>query len=548
MSRIAIAVLIAVPLICVSCHSDSTLLFDFGRLSVPMQARVRDTGETASVYELSTQELITPRDRHAAIAFRVAGEYDGLVISLFDDDRYILSETLLPVTGVTECEYLIPIHEQTGFNQIHLEVEGPSEDFAVVSVGFAARNFGVTIDDVPEVENGVSIDASFSNGTIEYLVDLSSVASSADAINATGIEIRYRYVSDGPDDFPLDEPIILTLSDESEAIRYYRLNPHPGGGSVYLYQAIVGFRATKVRISSENDRFELAGVYVARAPDSKSDPVPADFTTIIDYARASWRHEDYEIFRWTRYPSILVFDTRNYEIQSAIFLRLAFFVEKPGYVGIVLTDKELSGRHGWNAHDYRSVDLAEFFSAASEGVLNPLEISLRETLVSEGVIIRDGDEYAPGEGGLISISQESTQYLRNLFMLHEGWHGVFFADEGFRAVAFSIWSALDYQERMFWRRFLAGRYYNSDDEYLMVNEFQAYILQQPLERVIPYFRGWAVPRFKTDIPGWAGFADEFLRDYPNTFYRTAETFLHTTWAGARVHPGSLYCLQRIDAK
>ena len=49
---------------------------------------------------------------------------------------------------------------------------------------------------------------------------------------------------------------------------------------------------------------------------------------------------------------MLIFDTASYAVQARFFRRLAFYVEKQGYRGRLLTDAELGSRRGYNAHDY----------------------------------------------------------------------------------------------------------------------------------------------------------------------------------------------------
>mgnify|MGYP000928978100 CR=1 FL=1 len=72
--------------------------------------------------------------------------------------------------------------------------------------------------------------------------------------------------------------------------------------------------------------------------------------------------EEYRWYRWDLLPSVILFDFRNYDIQDAYLKRLAFFVEKRGFVGRLAPNQEIAPLHGWNAHDYKAEDLARFFA------------------------------------------------------------------------------------------------------------------------------------------------------------------------------------------
>ena len=190
----------------------------------------------------------------------------------------------------------------------------------------------------------------------------------------------------------------------------------------------------------------------------------------------------------------MIFDTADYGIQERLFKRLAFFVEKTGYRGRLMTDEEMRELHGWNAHDYRAEDLARFFEAARQRdfPLSPEEGELRTILLDSGIIRRDGGspetgEYSPGTGAVVSISRESPDYLRSLFMCHEGFHGIFFVDEDFRDFSRRRWENLDPEAKRFIRSYFDSQRYDPEDSYLMVNEFMAYCLQQPVSQAGRYF-------------------------------------------------------------
>ncbi len=229
-------------------------------------------------------------------------------------------------------------------------------------------------------------------------------------------------------------------------------------------------------------------------------PIKTDPGLIMNWPKRNWRNSDYELFEWDRFEGILFFDTADYEVQNEFFRRLAFFVEKQGYKGKLLTDAQLKGQHGYNAHDYRACDLARFFEHArlQNFPLNKKELLLQKILLVNGVVKTDENgSFIEGQGAVISISQESPSYLRTTFVAHEGWHGIFFVDKDFRDTVASIYyslqsadpRALDFLFRYF--QVTPSLNYDTSDTYLMQNEFMAYMLQRPVSACEKYFTDMA---------------------------------------------------------
>ncbi|GHV75522.1 hypothetical protein AGMMS49942_03430 [Spirochaetia bacterium] len=221
------------------------------------------------------------------------------------------------------------------------------------------------------------------------------------------------------------------------------------------------------------------------------EPVIADPGLILGYSRDAWRDRRFELFIWERFPSILILDTADYAVQDRLLKRLAFFTEKQGFRGRLAPDAEIEALHGWNAHDYRAEDLAKFFETARMEKFPLLreERELEAILLHAGIILReDGtSRYISGKGAIISISRESPPYLRSLFMAHEGFHGLFFIDEDFRDFSRRRWDKLPRTAKQFIRSYFEYQRYDMNDQYLVVNEFMAYILQQPASQAAKYF-------------------------------------------------------------
>jgi hypothetical protein len=274
--------------------------------------------------------------------------------------------------------------------------------------------------------------------------------------------------------------------------------------------------------------------------------IVADPGMVIEWPVERWRDRRYEVFVWDRFRSLLIFDTADYAVQDRMFKRLAFFVEKTGFRGRLVHDEEIAELHGWNAHDYRAEDLARFFQRVRETnfPLHAEERELENFLLLAGIITDSDSKIQAGKGGVISISRESADYLRYRFMTHECFHGLFFIDEDFRAFTRGRWQQLSPEAKRFIVSFFGFQQYDPADEYLMVNEFMAHILQQPVSQAGRYF-GQTLPALlenswrKAHLPA----KDEASNSWPSlasAFTREAEAFsayVNTRWglAAGRVH-------------
>jgi len=206
--------------------------------------------------------------------------------------------------------------------------------------------------------------------------------------------------------------------------------------------------------------------------------------------------QDFAWYRWDLLPEVIMFDFRNYATQDAYLKRLAFFVEKKGFAGNLASDNDIAALHGWNAHDYKTDDLARFFSTAEKTgfQLNPEELRLRDFLVEKKLLERRGKEYLGLSGAIISISQESPPYLRHTFLTHESSHAVFFADARYRQYCVSMWNAMSKEEKWFWILYFGWMNYDTSSAYLMASEMQAYLTQQPPQNAEEYFTKTLVER------------------------------------------------------
>lgn len=282
---------------------------------------------------------------------------------------------------------------------------------------------------------------------------------------------------------PVEAPWQAMVSNSSES-RTFRFE-----ASVLRWDfapAAWGFVPTRVVVSGSDPRLTEVRV---RTIGPGAD-LPADVPTLLAWPAATWRDPRREWFAWSG-TSVLVLVTADYRIQDDYLKRLAFFVEKTGYRGRLVSDSDLAPLHGWNAHDYAAPDLARFFSLASRDhvPLNASEEELRARLTKAGILVPSGDgSWEPGTGALVGISLTSPPALRAVLFTHEAFHGLYFTSPAFRSGVAQIWDTLSVEAKKDFRSFLALSQYDPSDEALMVNEFQAYVLQRVPAEWTGFFR------------------------------------------------------------
>jgi hypothetical protein len=282
-----------------------------------------------------------------------------------------------------------------------------------------------------------------------------------------------------------------TITVEPGEIFFEWTGPHQKGNSLYVPPGMFPSNPYPLRVSVSS-RMGTVRLEASAERTFPLDPIPADPGIVLAYRQGEWRDSRYEVFQWEGFPSLLIFDTANYQTQDNLFKRLAFFVEKAGYRGRLVPDRELEGQHGWNAHDYRAEDLAAFFEQA-ETTHFPLlkeELELKEILFANEILKRETNEkIRAGSGAIVSLSRESSDVLRKQFMAHEGFHGLFFIDADFRSFTKSRYDSLMPAAKNFILSFFDYQHYDIADNYLVLNEFQAHVLQQFADQAYWYFGG-----------------------------------------------------------
>ena len=325
----------------------------------------------------------------------------------------------------------------------------------------------------------------------------SSVFSSTNTKKSIMPKILVR-LSDNEELSEKKQPKKIYLNAGGEVLAFYRFK---GKENFTLQTAMLSNPFSQFSLSDKDARISrllMAENDISFLPESDGtvkEPLETEPGLLPASKKANWRNRDYELYKWEGKDGILLFDTKDYGVQSDFFTRLAFFSEKAGFRGKILTDEELEGMHGYNAHDYSPETLARFFSKAKneyfeKNVLNKKELLLREILLHNGLIIQEKDAYKAGKGAVVAISQESAPYLRQSLCAHEVWHGLFFTDEDFRNTTAAIFYTADPNAVNFllsyWKT-NPSLNYDTSDTYLIHNEFMAYIMQNPINRISAYF-------------------------------------------------------------
>ena len=441
------------------------------------------------------------------------GSLVGSVVIFYGENTEIHS---LPDSTAEITEAVFHLHKDSVMTGFAVESEEDSPQWRIRGAGFRPDMNGIKIEqDIPVLSEGYGYDAG--NGYALF-----SLPESKDST----VKIEYRIDSADLAEAEIcvfdendNQPIIISLLSGTHNIfiplEYYT-------GKVYV---------------KDSGSILKIGLY-----DNRENYV--DLGLLINPFDAL--ESEFEIYRWTDFPDILLVDTLDYAVQSGLFKRLAYYVEKRGYAGTLLSDEQLEKLHGWNAHDYRAIDLAEFFNLAAHNsiTLTSYEDELAKILTDKNILKIEGNGYVPIEGGIISVSRESSEYLRELFLAHEGYHGIFFSEPGFEKYVVTLYSGFDEQFIRFWKLFLNWKGYDTSNAYLMANEVQAYLLQQPLERVDAYYKEYVIPNMITQFPDDAAFLEMLITDDYTLFFETASSINEYIRSRTGYGAGDLFSLRR----
>jgi hypothetical protein len=339
---------------------------------------------------------------------------------------------------------------------------------------------------------------------------------------------------------PRGASIGIEAAGEGGEVRDYTLRAQPAGARTVLDAGLLPPDAATIRLRVPSG-IEIKAFYSSEL--GTEDYALADLGRVL-LSKAP--DPGYLVYRWDMLPSVLIFDFKDYATQDKYLKRLAFFAEKLGFRGTLAKDKDIAALRGWNAHDYRPEELADFFRAAEERSfpLGAEEAELEGLLLRAGVLEEDGGRIGPGKGAIISISRESGAALRRTFATHESAHAIFFSDPDYRSFATSLWSSVDSRERWFWRTYFGWAGYDVGSDYLMGNEFQAYLLQQPVAAADDYFAKRKSAELLAKHPELKERMDAYMGEFGSSFAQRAKRLEDWLYAKYGVEAGRTAFLTR----
>jgi hypothetical protein len=240
-----------------------------------------------------------------------------------------------------------------------------------------------------------------------------------------------------------------------------------------------------------------AGFTHASTTDSLPTPQVASFESILNT-----RTDSVQVHSYLGRQPIFVIDFPSLAAQGRMFNRIVALIERIG-VGQarVFDDNELSrfirsvGKTEFTfayGNDFLISELVIFFNLAEHGniSLTEEELALRGFLLEQSMIReRYGFLQAVRPSAVIlSIPQQReggneptvSFGARKTILTHEISHAEFYTNPQYRSWCRKFWrNTLNEQQRSILRNFLARSGYDPQNEDLMVNEAQAYLLYTP---------------------------------------------------------------------
>ncbi len=226
--------------------------------------------------------------------------------------------------------------------------------------------------------------------------------------------------------------------------------------------------------------------------------VPAGFAELLANKATAL-----SVFEYEGRPAIVIFDFPTLAEQGRMFNRLVALIERIGAPRErVLTNDELAAyirsvgkteatlAYG---NDFLVGEMVVFFNLAEIGgiKLNREEVALRQFLLDRKMmVLRNGfyqaatpravvlslPQQGPGSPGSPAVSE----LARRTILSHEVSHGEFYTNPGYASFCRQFWrETMTEKQRAAFRKFLASNSYNPENEEMMINEGQAYLMYTP---------------------------------------------------------------------
>ncbi|MBN2551124.1 MAG: hypothetical protein JXB06_00080, partial [Spirochaetales bacterium] len=110
------------------------------------------------------------------------------------------------------------------------------------------------------------------------------------------------------------------------------------------------------------------------------------------------------------------------------------------------------------------------------------------------------------------------------------------------------WDRLSESEKSYWKLLFRWVGYDTEDPYLTVNEYQAYLFQQPREGVRYYFSVLTPSRLVSSYPAEAGWIGELVRSDPERFTRAFDHLEKALVMSSGVEGGRVIELELAENK
>ena len=229
------------------------------------------------------------------------------------------------------------------------------------------------------------------------------------------------------------------------------------------------------------------------------DAVQADFSQVLDS-----RTGELTVWQMAENPSIYIFDFPGLTYQGRSFNRITQFTEQQTTEPYpkVLSNQDLA-RYVEAArrtqadfafgHDVLISELVQFFNFAlrDKVELNPEEIVIREFLMEQGLVRFWRGFYQAMKPGVVVLAIPQTQDrkatepmvspgARYAILLHELAHGEYYANPHYAKYCQRFWyETMTENQRELFKRFLSNFNYAVNNEELLINEMQAYLMFTP---------------------------------------------------------------------
>lgn len=258
-----------------------------------------------------------------------------------------------------------------------------------------------------------------------------------------------------------------------------------------------------------------------------------DFNSILNN-----RSAQVTVFEYAGRSLIRIIDFPTLAEQGRMFNRVVALIERIGAPRErVLTNEELArfirsvGKTENTfayGNDFLVAELVVFFNLADLGgiPLNAEEIALRRFLTEQRLITYRNGFYQSitPQAVILSIPQETdgsnsgppvSALARRTILTHEISHAEFYTNPLYANYCRQFWrNVLTEEQRTAFRKFLSKSSYNPDNEEMMVNESQAYLIYTPDPRAFNAkllgLRDKDIETLRTKF--WAGFPDAPLAE------------------------------------